>query len=95
MRKLVVVVGSTVTLISCSDDSPNACALMREELESLTPSPGTVVAWNDIVDLQQVVTRALALRSEIDTRCAKIAPKGGSVGSSRTSTISKATLASP
>ena len=54
----------------CSSEEKTSCAELRAELQRITPptNMGTV-AWEDIEALQESVSKALQIRSEIAAEC--------------------------
>jgi hypothetical protein len=48
---------------------PRSCEAMRQELVALLPEASATAAWDDVVELQDVVERGLALQREIEERC--------------------------
>lgn len=68
---MVALVALTAAQFSaCSSDEQTSCAELRAELERITPTTNMgTVAWEDIEALQESVSKALQIRSEIAAEC--------------------------
>ena len=63
----VIVLGGAIA--ACSS-GPKSCSALRAELQQVTGGTSVDVSkWDDMGELEQVVTEALQLQTEIDRRC--------------------------
>lgn len=69
-RVLLVVLFAALGVSTGCSSGERSCSDLRAELQQVTGGTAVDVSkWDDMDALQQVVTKALELQSEIDRRC--------------------------